>query len=98
MVQEARSGPGPPDGGAEGAIIGDSSAVAPRHIARQARQCRATTRVAKNAVSNKVVAIERRGGAKFEDVKDLVAGARGKVVYEQGDPDNGFWSAARCGA
>jgi nitronate monooxygenase len=52
-----------------------------------------TARVAKNAVSDEVVAIERRGGAKFEDVKDLVAGARGKVVYETGDPDYGIWSA-----
>ena len=52
-----------------------------------------TARVAKNAVSDEVVAIERRGGAKFEDVKDLVAGARGKVVYEAGDPEHGIWSA-----
>ena len=52
-----------------------------------------TARVAKNAVSDEVVAIERKGGAKFEDVKDLVAGARGKVVYEDGDPDYGIWSA-----
>jgi len=52
-----------------------------------------TARVAKNAVSDEVVAIERRGGAKFEDVKDLVAGARGRVVYETGDPDYGIWSA-----
>src|SRR5688500_17611909 len=44
-----------------------------------------TARVAKNAVSDEVVAIERAGGAKFEDVKDLVAGARGRVVYEAGD-------------
>ncbi|WP_414693359.1 NAD(P)H-dependent flavin oxidoreductase [Phenylobacterium sp.] len=54
-----------------------------------------TARVAKNAVSDEVVAIERRGGAKFEDVKDLVAGARGKVVYEAGDPDYGIWSAGQ---
>ncbi|PZQ62201.1 MAG: nitronate monooxygenase [Phenylobacterium zucineum] len=54
-----------------------------------------TARVAKNAVSDEVVAIERRGGAKFEDVKDLVAGARGKVVYEDGDPDYGIWSAGQ---
>jgi len=54
-----------------------------------------TARVAKNAVSDEVVAIERRGGAKFEDVKDLVAGARGRVVYEQGDPDYGIWSAGQ---
>ncbi|MGA0607648.1 NAD(P)H-dependent flavin oxidoreductase [Phenylobacterium sp. VNQ135] len=54
-----------------------------------------TARVAKNAVSDEVVAIERRGGATFEDVKDLVAGARGRVVYEQGDPDYGIWSAGQ---
>jgi NAD(P)H-dependent flavin oxidoreductase YrpB (nitropropane dioxygenase family) len=52
-----------------------------------------TARVAKNAISDEVVAIERRGGAKFDDVKDLVAGVRGRVVYEEGDPDYGIWSA-----
>lgn len=41
-----------------------------------------------------VVAIERRpGGAKFEDVRELVSGQRGKMVYENGDPDFGIWSA-----
>jgi len=52
-----------------------------------------TARVAKNAVSQEVVAIEKKGGAKFEDVQHLVAGARGRVVYEAGDPDYGIWSA-----
>ena len=48
----------------------------------------------KNKVSQEVVAIERRpGGAKFEDVRELVSGARGRVVYESGDPDYGIWSA-----
>jgi nitronate monooxygenase len=54
-----------------------------------------TSRVARNAVSQEVVAIERRGGATFDDVKDLVAGARGRVVYEEGDPDYGIWSAGQ---
>ena len=40
-----------------------------------------------------VVAIERRGNAKFDDVKDLVSGARGRKVYELGDADYGIWSA-----
>ncbi len=41
-----------------------------------------------------VVALERRpGGAKFEDIRDLVSGARGRLVYENGDPDYGIWSA-----
>ncbi len=53
-----------------------------------------TARVAKNAVSQEVVALERKG-AKFEDVRDLVAGSRGRVVYETGDPDHGIWSAGQ---
>lgn len=52
-----------------------------------------TARVFKNKVSEQVVAIERRGNAKFDDVKDLVSGARGKIVYEIGDPDYGIWTA-----
>ena len=32
-------------------------------------------------------------GAKIEDIAHLVSGQRGKVVYEQGDPDYGIWSA-----
>ncbi|MEO8114115.1 MAG: nitronate monooxygenase family protein [Phenylobacterium sp.] len=54
-----------------------------------------TARVARNAISQEVVAIERRGNATFEDVKDLVAGVRGRVVYEAGDPDHGIWSAGQ---
>ncbi|KAG1746002.1 uncharacterized protein EDB91DRAFT_1120148 [Suillus paluster] len=53
-----------------------------------------TARVFKNAVSTQVVALEQRpGGAKFEDVRELVAGARGRMVYENGDPDYGIWTA-----
>ena len=53
-----------------------------------------TARVFKNPVSQEVVALERRpGGAKFEDVRHLVSGVRGKVVYEIGDPDYGIWTA-----
>src|SRR5437868_3083578 len=54
-----------------------------------------TARVAKNAVSDEVVAIERRGNAKFEDVRDLVAGTRGARVYDSGDVDLGIWSAGQ---
>ncbi len=57
------------------------------------RTLKNTARVAKNAVSQEVVAIERKGGATIDDIKHLVAGARGKVVYEAGDPDHGIWSA-----
>ena len=37
----------------------------------------------------------RRGNAKFEDVKDLVAGTRGARVYDSGDTDAGIWSAGQ---
>ncbi len=54
-----------------------------------------TARVAKNAVSDEVVAIEKRGNAKFEDVKDLVAGTRASIVIETGDLDAGIWAAGQ---
>jgi nitronate monooxygenase len=54
-----------------------------------------SARVARNAVSQQVVAIEKKGGAKFEDIKDLVAGTRGGMVYETGDTDYGIWSAGQ---
>jgi nitronate monooxygenase len=34
-------------------------------------------------------------GAKFEDIRELVAGARGKMVYATGDSDEGIWSAGQ---
>jgi nitronate monooxygenase len=52
-----------------------------------------TARVMKNAVSQQVVEIERRGGAKFEDVQALVAGTRGRDALANGDTDGGIWSA-----
>jgi nitronate monooxygenase len=56
------------------------------------RSYRNTARVARNAVSREVLAIEARGGG-FDDVRDLVAGTRGRRVYEDGEPDAGIWSA-----
>src|SRR6266850_8114287 len=58
------------------------------------RTMRNTSRVAKNAVSTKVVAMEKEG-ATFDQVRDLVAGARGKMVYASGDADEGIWSAGQ---
>lgn len=53
-----------------------------------------TARVADNEISRKVVEIEAAGG-KFEDVRDLVAGARGRRVFDEGDLDAGIWSAGQ---
>ena len=58
------------------------------------RTMRNTSRVARNAVSQQVIALEKQG-ATFEQVRALVAGARGKMVYVNGDTDEGVWSAGQ---
>lgn len=54
---------------------------------------RNTARVARNAISQEVLAIEARGGAGYADIAALVSGQRGRQVYQQGDTDLGIWSA-----
>ena len=56
------------------------------------RTLRNTARVADNSVSREVVEILNAGG-QFADIRDLVAGARGRTVYELGDLDAGIWYA-----
>ncbi len=51
-----------------------------------------TARVFKNAISSEVVAMEKRG-AKFEEIRHLVAGSRGKVALREGKVDEGVVSA-----
>ena len=51
-----------------------------------------TSRVFKNAVSDEVVAMEKKGAA-FEEVRHLVAGARGRNAMKTGDVDAGIVSA-----
>lgn len=55
------------------------------------RPLRNTSRVASNTVSREVVKILNDGG-QFSDVRELVAGVRGKTVYETGDLEAGVWS------
>lgn len=55
------------------------------------RELRNTARVARNTVSDEVVRILREGGS-FEDVRGLVAGSRGRKVFEEGDLEAGIWS------
>ncbi|WP_174361664.1 NAD(P)H-dependent flavin oxidoreductase [Nocardia paucivorans] len=59
------------------------------------RTMRNTARVADNEVSRKVVEIEKAGGT-FEEVRELVSGARGRRVFEEGDLDAGIWSVGLC--
>jgi nitronate monooxygenase len=53
-----------------------------------------TARVLKNAISDQVVAMESRG-AKFEEIRPLVAGARGKAALASGDVDGGVITAGQ---
>jgi nitronate monooxygenase len=55
------------------------------------RPLRNTSRVASNSVSREAVGILANGGA-FEDVRNLVAGSRGRRVYTDGDPESGVWT------
>lgn len=55
------------------------------------RSLRNTARVAKNAVSDEVVEILAQGG-EFADIRELVAGARGRKVFEDGELDAGIWT------
>jgi nitronate monooxygenase len=56
------------------------------------RSLRNTARVARNSISREVVEILSSGG-KFEDVRHLVAGARGRAVFDGGDQEAGIWTA-----
>ncbi|WP_151524078.1 NAD(P)H-dependent flavin oxidoreductase [Serinicoccus kebangsaanensis] len=58
------------------------------------RPLRNTARVAANEVSREVVRILDEGG-EFEDVRELVAGSRGRRVFEEGDLDAGIWSVGQ---
>jgi len=61
------------------------------HILRTLRN---TARVYRNAVAAQVLDIEARPGAtSFDDIKDLVAGVRGRQVFDTGDTECGIWTA-----
>lgn len=63
------------------------------------RTMRNTGRVLKNAVSDEVVATERRpGGCEFEDIRPMVSGQRGRAALETGDVDAGLvWAGQVVG-
>ena len=51
-----------------------------------------TARFYKNPITTEVVALEKRG-AKFEDIRHLVAGTRGRLALQSGEVDQGVISA-----
>src|SRR5699024_5686749 len=59
------------------------------------RSLRNTARVYKNKVAQRVNEIEREAGTdmKFELIRDMVAGTRGKVALTEGDIDHGIWTS-----
>jgi nitronate monooxygenase len=55
-----------------------------------------TSRVAKNAISEEVLAIQTDASLGIEAVRHLVSGARGRVqVLKEGDLDGGVWTAGQ---
>ncbi|KAG0172007.1 hypothetical protein DFQ28_003013 [Apophysomyces sp. BC1034] len=66
-----------------------------RHTALVFRPFRNTSRIFKNAIAVEVNKREENPNVKFEDVRELVAGARGRQVYTTGDPDFGVWTAGQ---
>jgi len=52
-----------------------------------------TARIFKNSVADQVAELESKPDAKFEDVAPLVAGDRGRNVFQEGDLEAGVWSA-----
>lgn len=60
------------------------------------RSLRNTSRVARNAISEAVVQIQQDATKTFEDVRELVAGVRGRAnVLEGGDLDGGIWTVGQ---
>ncbi|MFF9011641.1 NAD(P)H-dependent flavin oxidoreductase [Streptomyces sp. NPDC014870] len=56
-----------------------------------------TGRVARNAISEEIVARSQRPGAAFEDIAELASGVRGRTrVLEQGHMDDGLWWAGQA--
>lgn len=55
------------------------------------RSLRNTSRVWRNSLSGQVVELERQG-AGIEQIGPLVAGAKGRGVYENGDVEAGIWT------
>lgn len=60
------------------------------------RKFRNSARVAKNAISDEIVEIERREGSTFGDIAHLASGARGREqVLAKGEMEDGLWWAGQ---
>jgi nitronate monooxygenase len=59
------------------------------------RTMRNTSRVYGNSIAKKTIEMEGEGKT-IQEIGPIVAGAKGKVVYETGDMEHGIWSAGTC--
>lgn len=57
------------------------------------RRLKNSSRVYHNSVASKVLALEADTTKTFEDMKQIVAGARSTSVYERGEIEGGIWTA-----
>jgi nitronate monooxygenase len=57
------------------------------------RSLRNTARVFGNSVARQAIAMEREGKG-IDAIGPVVAGSRGRVVYETGELEHGIWSAS----
>jgi NADH:quinone reductase (non-electrogenic) len=71
----------------EAIVAGDE-----RSTALILRSLRNTSRVFGNSVAKRAIEMERAGKG-IAEIGPVVAGARGRVVYETGDLEHGIWSA-----
>ncbi|MBO3276242.1 NAD(P)H-dependent flavin oxidoreductase [Pseudomonas schmalbachii] len=60
------------------------------------RPLRNTARALKNAISDEVISIERRGSVQFEDIRHLVSGTRGRAALESGEVQDGIIHVGQC--
>jgi nitronate monooxygenase len=66
-----------------------------RNTALVFRPFRNTSRIFRNSIAQEVNKREKNPEVQFEDVRELVSGARGRQVYTTGDPEYGLWTAGQ---
>ena len=71
----------------EAIVAGDE-----RSTALILRTLRNTSRVYGNSVAKKAISMEHEG-KKIDEIGPFIAGAKGRLVYETGDLEQGIWSA-----
>ncbi|KAI9332195.1 hypothetical protein BDR26DRAFT_869453 [Obelidium mucronatum] len=59
------------------------------------RAFRNTARLYKNSIATRALELERRPGSKFDDIRELVSGKKGRRVFVDGDLEAGVWSAGQ---